>query len=301
MLPVEDELQHYIQSAPGSIDILGSIHTDGRARVAFRSGNAQPYLAAGLAQLSVALYVCEQVDHQNLFWHTMLTLKGEHVRPGTGLLQAFAPGTQLSLLQAFGLAVQESDNTALNVILEHIGGQTAVNQWFAQDSILRHSGLTRRDDCLYESGEMSPVDAYLLLVAVRSRGYRYLTYAMARNHFSTGLQAVEGPASYWQRNRYRRYMLAARLAARFDSEHKTSRELINGALNRRLRQRVINKEGILPLTGTTYRHDIGITNSSDGRSQALTVIMTQDAAPQSISDLAGIVDRSLRMVRPIRV
>ncbi|MCA9158856.1 MAG: serine hydrolase, partial [Planctomycetales bacterium] len=77
---------------------------------------------ASLIKLPIMLEAYRQAAAGEVSLDDMLTLRTEDQVPGSGLLTAhFSPGLILSLRDAIRLMIRYSDNTATNLVVDHIG------------------------------------------------------------------------------------------------------------------------------------------------------------------------------------
>jgi beta-lactamase class A len=86
------------------------------------------FSAASLIKVPIALTIHRLAEQGQLDLHTTLELRAEDIVGGTGVLQYREIGTTYSIEELVFLMLAESDNTATNMLLEHIGGFEVVNR-----------------------------------------------------------------------------------------------------------------------------------------------------------------------------
>ncbi|MEZ6078365.1 MAG: serine hydrolase [Pirellulaceae bacterium] len=103
---------------------------------------------ASLIKLPIMLEAYRQAAVGAVSMDDMLTLRAEDQVPGSGILTAhFSPGLTLSLRDAVRLMIRYSDNTATNLVVDHIGlpstSNTMVDLNWPETQL--HSKVFRRD------------------------------------------------------------------------------------------------------------------------------------------------------------
>lgn len=103
---------------------------------------------ASLIKLPVMLEAYRQAQAGEIDLNDMLTLTAEDQVPGAGILtDHFSPGLKLSLRDAVRLMIRYSDNTATNLVVDHIGlpstAQTMAKLGWPETQL--HSKVFRRD------------------------------------------------------------------------------------------------------------------------------------------------------------
>lgn len=102
----------WLKNTPDSININGD----------------SPFPAASLIKIPVAVALLREIDKGTISWNKKLTLKKYHYASGAGLLRTKKTGTKIKLKEVFRLMLTISDNTATNMIIDLLGGISAVNQ-----------------------------------------------------------------------------------------------------------------------------------------------------------------------------
>lgn len=88
----------------------------------FRYRDAEPMPTASLIKLAVMVEAYRQAEEGKLDLNEPVRLKEEDKVPGSGILtKHFSPGMRISLRDAIRLMIAYSDNTATNLVLDHIG------------------------------------------------------------------------------------------------------------------------------------------------------------------------------------
>ncbi len=129
---------------------------------------------ASLIKLPIMLEAYRQAAVGQIALTDMLTLKAEDQVPGSGILtEHFSPGLTLSLRDAIRLMIRYSDNTATNLVIDHIGlpstAQTMADLGWPETQL--HSKVFRRETSialerseLYGLGSTTAEDMTELLV-----------------------------------------------------------------------------------------------------------------------------------------
>ncbi|WP_338543637.1 serine hydrolase [Abiotrophia defectiva] len=85
-----------------------------------------PIKSASIIKLFIMQVLLEEIKAGHLSWQEMITMTAEDQVGGTGNLQAAEPGTSYSLEELALEMLIHSDNTATNLIIERLGGLSAV-------------------------------------------------------------------------------------------------------------------------------------------------------------------------------
>ena len=85
-----------------------------------------PIKSASIIKLFIMQVLLEEIKAGRLSWQEMITMMAEDQVGGTGNLQATEPGTSYSLEELALEMLIHSDNTATNLIIERLGGLSAV-------------------------------------------------------------------------------------------------------------------------------------------------------------------------------
>ncbi|NJN62873.1 MAG: serine hydrolase [Coleofasciculaceae cyanobacterium RL_1_1] len=128
------------------------------------NGN-QVLAAASTIKLPILVAFFQAVDRGEVRLDEMLTLKAEQVAEGSGTMQFDAPGTQYSALEVITQMIVISDNTATNIILDRLGGQSVLNAQF-QSWGMAHTVLNEPLPDLQGMNTVSPDDLTHLLASI---------------------------------------------------------------------------------------------------------------------------------------
>jgi beta-lactamase class A len=88
--------------------------------------------AASTIKLPILIALFQDVDAGKVQLTENLTINQQSIAGGSGDLQARKPGTQVSILVAATKMMTISDNTATNLLIDRLGGKSALNQRFRQ-------------------------------------------------------------------------------------------------------------------------------------------------------------------------
>ncbi|MFD1318041.1 serine hydrolase [Loigolactobacillus zhaoyuanensis] len=127
-----DKIKTDIQTTVGTISGLTSVYvapTTGSQQVVIDN---QQQRAASSIKLFILAAAYSQVNRGQLNLSELHTLSSAEIVGGTGLVQNMAVGTQLSYQDLLTRMIQDSDNTATNIVIDKLGGLNVVNQVAAQ-------------------------------------------------------------------------------------------------------------------------------------------------------------------------
>lgn len=288
MTDLEQKLREMIGGQSGRVSAVGTIDHPGQPAEMLAVDPDRFFLAASVAKLSIALYVIQEVTSGEHRWDEILTLREHHDRGGTGVLRHFPIGTSMTLRQAFTLMLAESDNTATNVVLGHIGSQTDINNWFHASDGRTQTGLTLRADRLFESSALRALDALELLR--RLKHSPEAMDALSRNHFYGGLRLHLEKQSSWSRRRYKVVAMGAKICVKYRLDGWPKERLLSFACSRPASSRVVNKEGLLRIDDDSFRHDVGVISLNNGTKIRLA-IFTMNAPLNLIGDLTQAITK----------
>lgn len=88
--------------------------------------------AASTIKLPILIALFQDVDEHKVQLQEQLTIDQKSIAQGSGDLQDSKPGTQVSVFVAATKMMTISDNTATNLLIERLGGKSALNQRFRQ-------------------------------------------------------------------------------------------------------------------------------------------------------------------------
>lgn len=102
--------------------------------------NPYPHFpVASVIKLPYILYVCEQVESNNIDLNTLYEYKEKHYFGGTGEIKEMEYGAEISLSDLICLSMEKSDNVAYEMLKDYIG-----NDGFTQ--YLIDNGITHSQD-----------------------------------------------------------------------------------------------------------------------------------------------------------
>lgn len=93
----------------------------------------QSFPAASTFKLPLAIYILQQVDQGHADLNEKLTQTDDDYEDGTGLLQDKASGGQYTIGDLLDLAIEQSDNIAVNMLLRRFGGHSPI--WAFQQQL----------------------------------------------------------------------------------------------------------------------------------------------------------------------
>lgn len=125
----------------------------------------RPLAAASTIKLPILIAFFQAVDRGEVRLDEMLTLKAEQVAEGSGTMQFDAPGTQYSALEVITQMIVISDNSATNIIIDRLGGRSALNAHF-QSWGMAHTALNAPLPDLQGTNTISPDDLTHLLASI---------------------------------------------------------------------------------------------------------------------------------------
>ena len=154
----------------------------------------QPVPTASVIKLGILYTALEQIRAGKAHFSDPLTLRHEDQVPGSGVLLFFDTPMQLTLKDALTMMIAESDNTATNLVIDHLGLKTIDDQLTA---------LAMKSTWLYKkvyrpaSGPMPPDQPQFGLGKTTAREMgelmeRFVTCDLEQNPIGT---AAPAPAS----------------------------------------------------------------------------------------------------------
>ena len=118
--------------------------------------------AASLIKIPVAVALLIKIDKKEISWDKILTLKSYHYAQGTGYLRTRKVGTKIRLRKVFRLMLTISDNIATNMIIDLLGGVSAVDQQISKLG-LKNTRLVNSLGDFKGTNKTSPHDLVMLL------------------------------------------------------------------------------------------------------------------------------------------
>jgi beta-lactamase class A len=137
---LKTEIEQLVTLTPGLTQSVFLVDLDAGRYVDIESSVAVP--AASTIKVPILVAFLQQVDAGQIALNQALTLQENQVAGGSGTMQNDAVGTQYSALDVVTRMIVTSDNTATNMIVDALGGASAVNQafeeWGLQSTVLRN-------------------------------------------------------------------------------------------------------------------------------------------------------------------
>jgi beta-lactamase class A len=125
---------------PGLTQSVFLVDLDSGRYVDVESSLAVP--AASTVKMPILVAFLQQVDAGQIALNQGLTLQEDQVAGGSGTMQNDVVGTEYSALDVATRMIIASDNTATNMLIDALGGPTALNQtfeeWGLQSTVLRN-------------------------------------------------------------------------------------------------------------------------------------------------------------------
>jgi D-alanyl-D-alanine carboxypeptidase (penicillin-binding protein 5/6) len=171
-----DRLRPWIEKHPGKVSVAIK-HLETGETFFHREKEVVP--TASLIKFPILVEYYKQLEAGTLPRDLMVPLREEDKVPGSGILtDHFASGTVLSLETAAHLMITYSDNTATNLVLEHVGlanvGKTMTELGIPETQV--HSKVFRRDTSIaverskkYGLGSTTASDMLTLLEQLHAR------------------------------------------------------------------------------------------------------------------------------------
>lgn len=101
-----------------------------------------PFASASTIKLPILLALFQDIDAGKVRLDERLTIKPELIASGSGSIQYEKPGREYTILEIATKMIAISDNTATNVLIERLGGASALNQrfveWGLQSTVIRN-------------------------------------------------------------------------------------------------------------------------------------------------------------------
>lgn len=160
-----DELDVLWNSAGGIPGVIVYDLTSGTQR--YTRNENLTFSAASVIKLPIALTVYRLAEQGQLDLNAQISMRAEDIVGGTGIIQYDPVGTTYSIRTLCAVMIAESDNTATNMLIRHIGGFETVNTLMSEFGAT-HTRLQRfmMDMEAIQAGRdnlTSPDDIFLLL------------------------------------------------------------------------------------------------------------------------------------------
>lgn len=108
------------------------VYDPGTQTVDYSRNASVVFPAASLIKIPIAVTVYTLAHQGSISLDTVLTMQAADIVGGTGSIQYDPPGSTYTLRNLSARMLYDSDNTATNMIIDHIGGFAPVNQTMAQ-------------------------------------------------------------------------------------------------------------------------------------------------------------------------
>lgn len=269
-------IQKTAQKNGGKLSVL--IRTKGKTKLSYNLN--QCYEAASVAKLGIVVYVLAMINNGAMSEDHELTLLKKHKRGGTGILRYFRSGFKLSIGEALRLMLIESDNTATNVLLESVGPQARINDWLKEELGVATTGLTEREDRLFESDLMLPSDMMTVLESLEDQ--KLVWDSLSRSHFTEGLRSFSDQSSGSDAVTLCEAKIWGLVATR-----NYQRNILKRVLDSEPSQIAALKDGLLPdFEGHSYRHEVGKFYGPD---EPLVVVCTRDTPVTCLTEIGQTI------------
>lgn len=111
-----------VTRAGGQVALLAAQVTEsGQLRIVHRTGPTQVRPIASVAKLYVMVALLDALGSGKARWDQQLTLRGEDIAGGSGLLAGQGRGARVTVQEAARLMFAESDNTATSLLIRTLG------------------------------------------------------------------------------------------------------------------------------------------------------------------------------------
>ncbi len=124
------ELDQLFNQTAGTFGVVLADASSGTQQYQRNAGVVFP--AASLIKLPIAVTVYQWAAQGRLSLDSMLTMDAEVIVGGTGSIQYTAPGSRYTVRELVARMLYDSDNTATNMLIDHLGGFDPVNQLLQQ-------------------------------------------------------------------------------------------------------------------------------------------------------------------------
>jgi beta-lactamase class A len=114
----------------GTFGVIVADPASGTQRYARNADTVFP--AASLIKIPIAVAVYQAASQGSISLDTVLTMDASVIVGGTGTLQSEPPGSSYTVRELVARMLYDSDNTAANMLIDHLGGFAPVNQAMQQ-------------------------------------------------------------------------------------------------------------------------------------------------------------------------
>jgi len=221
----------------------------------YEQNEAVTFSAAGLINLPIVLVAYKLAQYSDLDLNTRLVLHESDKVGGTGVLQNVAAGTEYTLRELCKYMIIESDNTATNMVIDHLGGFSVIND------ILDELGIYN-----------TRVNRYMMDMDAKSAGNDNLTTPADMALLLNMLAWNEIDSS----NEILGFMQANKDRAKIPARLPTGAD-------------IMNQSGVLPAPGGS-EHDIALVETANGR--WYTVVFMSENLTNNSSAINAIAQAS---------
>jgi len=106
------------------------------AQVRLSQRSDEPFKSASLIKLPILAATLDAAERGHVDLNARLVVDRDDLVGGSGVLHHLAPGLAPTLLDLLTLMIVQSDNTATNVVLDHVG-EDAVRRWIHANGMAR--------------------------------------------------------------------------------------------------------------------------------------------------------------------
>lgn len=144
----------------------------------FHLNHEESFPAASLAKLPIVIFACGQIMRGKSSYLEPLVVREECKRPGTGMLQHFPEGFEVTLDQAMALMLIVSDNTAAKLVVDRFG-VNRINEHLEKAWGLKVTRLQEQAAGGFTYGHTTPHEVGHLLISLVTGGDFGLTQSLA--------------------------------------------------------------------------------------------------------------------------
>jgi beta-lactamase class A len=166
--PVPDlasQLDPLFNQAVGTFGVVVSDPISGTQL--YSRNTAVVFPAASLIKLPIAVTVYQAASQGSISLETVLTMDASVIVGGTGSIQYDPPGSTYTVRELTARMLYDSDNTATNMLIDHLGGFAPVNQAMQQigatQTLLQRRMMDFEARAAGRDNFTSPADMALLL------------------------------------------------------------------------------------------------------------------------------------------
>lgn len=156
--------------APGAPGLrAGLFGVDLATGSSFSVDGDDPFAAASLIKIPIVVALLAAAEHGRIDLDEMVTLCDQDRAAGSGRIQYLPAGSRFSIERLAELMIRASDNSATNMLVDRLGGMTAVNAIFERWD-LGHTRIRNPLPDMNGTNQTSPRDLVTILDAAIRRG-----------------------------------------------------------------------------------------------------------------------------------